>query len=175
MTGDDFKAAVGILAQKAGPDPRKWETTGLKRDATSGRFNDDDLTRVLTEATDEVAGAFGAKHVPSIMRIIDMMGINSSRRDWAVCTLKWALSHFSPSDVPPSHTDSFRSEFRRFLHLKPFESFEEWNSDPEVAATARHLYTHPDNLELFAGLHAEEAKPSQSGSGLAVGCVRCLP
>ncbi|TNY23059.1 linoleate diol synthase [Rhodotorula diobovata] len=148
MTGDDFKAAVGILAQKAGPDPRKWETTGLKRDATSGRFNDDDLTRVLTEATDEVAGAFGAKHVPSIMRIIDMMGINSSRRDWAVCTL---------------------NEFRRFLHLKPFESFEEWNSDPEVAATARHLYTHPDNLELFAGLHAEEAKPSQSGSGLAVG------
>ncbi|GAA6048556.1 hypothetical protein JCM3770_006551 [Rhodotorula araucariae] len=146
MTAADLGKTLGVLAQRQGQDPRKWETSGLKRGA-DGRFNDDDLCRVITEATDEVAGAFGAQGVPAIMRIIDVLGITQSRNDWAVCTM---------------------NEFRRFLNLKPFDTFEEWNSDPAVAATARHLYAHPDNLELFPGLHAEEAKPSQSGSGLAV-------
>ncbi|GAA5889174.1 hypothetical protein JCM8208_007792 [Rhodotorula glutinis] len=147
MTRGDFMKAAKALKDKAGPDPLKWHTTGLKRNE-SGSFNDDDLARVLAEAVDEPAGAFGARHVPAVMRIIDTLGIDASRRDWAVCTM---------------------NEFRRFLHLKPFEMFEEWNSDRDVAATARHLYGHPDNLELFPGLHAEEAKPSQAGSGLAVG------
>lgn len=34
---------------------------------------------------------------------------------------------------------------------------------------AEQLYVHPDNLELFVGLQAEEAKPSRDGSGLAPG------
>ncbi|BGP41764.1 hypothetical protein JCM10449v2_005755 [Rhodotorula kratochvilovae] len=146
MTPADLGKTLGVLAARAGTDPRKWETSGLKRGA-DGRFADDDLARVLTEATDEVAGAFGAHGSPAIMRVIDTLGISQARNDWAVCTM---------------------NEFRKFLNLKPFDTFEEWNSDPEVAATARHLYAHPDNLELFPGLHAEEAKPSQSGSGLAV-------
>lgn len=45
----------------------------------------------------------------------------------------------------------------------------EWNSDPEIARVAEKLYVHPDNLELFVGLHAEQSKPSQQGSGLAPG------
>lgn len=43
----------------------------------------------------------------------------------------------------------------------------EWNPDPIVSSRAEHLYGHIDNLELFPGLHAEAAKPSREGSGLA--------
>lgn len=32
-----------------------------------------------------------------------------------------------------------------------------------------HFLVHPDNLELYVGMHAEAAKPSQAGSGLAPG------
>ncbi|GJN92760.1 hypothetical protein Rhopal_005798-T1 [Rhodotorula paludigena] len=145
MTDADFATAVRTLAMKQGKDPKKWSIPGLERDA-AGRFDDNELCRILTEATDEVAGAFGANHTPAIMRIIDVLGIKQARDDWSCCSM---------------------NEFRKFLGLKPFATFEEWNSDPSVAATARHLYAHPDNLELFPGLHAEEAKPSQSGSGLA--------
>ena len=45
----------------------------------------------------------------------------------------------------------------------------EWNSDERVHEVAERLYVHPDNLELFPGLLAEEAKPSMPGSGLAPG------
>lgn len=82
------------------------------------------------------------------MRVIDMMSIATARNTWNVCSM---------------------NEFRKFLNLKPFETFTEWNSDPEIASIAEHLYGHPDNLELFPGLQAEESKPSMASSGLAPG------
>jgi len=59
------------------------------------------------------------------------------------------------------------NEFRSYLNLKPFETFLEWNSDPEIADAAEKLYGHPDALELYPGLHAEEAKPFMPGSGVS--------
>ena len=61
-----------------------------------------------------------------------------------------------------------------FFHLLSIDIAElhfaaEWNPDPEIARVAEQLYNHPDNLELFVGLMAEEAKPSMPGSGLAPG------
>ena len=40
------------------------------------------------------------------------------------------------------------NEFRKFFGLKPHETFEEINSDPEVASSLRHLYDHSDSVEM---------------------------
>ncbi|GAA5921037.1 hypothetical protein JCM1841_005069 [Sporobolomyces salmonicolor] len=146
LTEVDFGTALSKLAQSQGKDPKKWSIPGITR-TESGRFNDDDLAKIISDATEEVAGAFGANGSPAVMKIIDVLGMATARNDWNICTM---------------------NEFRRFLNLKPFATFEEWNSDPKVANIARKLYGHPSNIELFPGLHAEEAKPSESGSGLAV-------
>lgn len=60
------------------------------------------------------------------------------------------------------------NEFRKFFDLKPYETFEEINSDPYVADQLRHLYEHPDYVELYPGIVAEEAKePMVPGVGIA--------
>lgn len=60
------------------------------------------------------------------------------------------------------------NEFRKFFDLKPYEKFEDINSDPEVADALRHLYEHPDYVELYPGIVAEEAKePMIPGVGIA--------
>lgn len=103
---------------------------------------------MLTEATDEVASAIKARGTPAAMRVIDIMGMNAARTQWQTASL---------------------NEFRAFLGLEQFSTFEEWNSDPEIARVAKQIFVHPDNIELFSGLHAEESKPSIPGSGLAPG------
>ena len=50
-----------------------------------------------------------------------------------------------------------------------FNTFLDWNSDPEVAATAERLYGDIEYLELYVGLQAEEAKPLVDGAGLCPG------
>jgi hypothetical protein len=45
------------------------------------------------------------------LRVVEILGIMQARQ-WGVCTM---------------------NEFRHFLGLKRFESFEEWNPDPEIA------------------------------------------
>ena len=50
-----------------------------------------------------------------------------------------------------------------------YASFIEWNSDPEIARAAELLYGDIDNLELYVGLQAEEAKPLVDGAGLCPG------
>ena len=55
------------------------------------------------------------------------------------------------------------------MNLRPYATFAEWNSDPEIASAAEALYGHPDNLELFPGLAAEEAKDTMPGAGLCPG------
>ena len=61
------------------------------------------------------------------------------------------------------------NEFRKYLGLKQFESFEEWNPDPAIANAARTLYQHIDNLELYPGLQAEDCMPLGPGSGICCG------
>lgn len=53
--------------------------------------------------------------------------------------------------------------------MKPYESFESWNPDKEVAKAAELLYGHIENLELYPGLMAECTKPSMPGSGVCPG------
>lgn len=60
------------------------------------------------------------------------------------------------------------NEFRKFFKLKPHDSFESINSDPKVAEQLRHLYEHPDFVELYPGIVCEEAKtPMVPGVGIA--------
>lgn len=130
-----------------GDDPRKWNIPGLRR-GRDGRFSDDDLARVLTNAISEPAGAFRANGIPSVMRAIDCLGMKAARSTWNVCTL---------------------NDFRRYFGLREHESFLEWNSDPDVANIAEKLFVHPSNIPLYEGLLAEEPKPGNMiGSGLAV-------
>ncbi|KAJ7577084.1 linoleate diol synthase [Mycena floridula] len=145
VTPDDFKAAaVKIKAQQ--PDISHWTFGNIQRQA-DGSFRDEDLANALYDATEHPAGAFGARSTPVSMRLHEMMGIEQNRR-WGVCSL---------------------NDFRKFLGLKQYDSFLEWNSNPEVADAAEKLYGSIENLELYVGLQAEEAKPVVDGAGLCPG------
>ena len=52
-----------------------------------------------------------------------------------------------------------------------YKTFLEWNSNPEIADAAEKLYGTIDNLELYVGLQAEEAKPVMEGAGLCPGIL----
>jgi len=75
------------------------------------------------------------------------MGIEQARA-WGCCTM---------------------NEFRRYLGLKEFETFEEWNPDKSIAEGARRLYGHIDNLELYTGLQCESTMPLYGGLRFAAG------
>ncbi|KAF8578807.1 linoleate diol synthase [Ramaria rubella] len=139
----DFGTAMRTVQATESKDPGDWSFGGIER-GTDGSFKDDDLARILQDATSHPASAFKARGSPEVMRIIEIMGINQART-WGVCSL---------------------NDFRRFLQLKPYADFEEWNPDPEIAETARRLYGNIEHLELYPGLQAEEPKPVVPGAGL---------
>ena len=62
------------------------------------------------------------------------------------------------------------NEFRGYFGLKPHDSFRSISTIPGVAQSLQALYGHPDNVELYPGLVAEDAKESEApGSGLCPG------
>ncbi|KAL1954110.1 hypothetical protein VTO42DRAFT_1734 [Malbranchea cinnamomea] len=125
-------------------DPSQRTFAGLKR-GPDGRFDDGELVKIMTEATEQVAGCFGPRNVPKALRAVEILGILQARQ-WGCGTL---------------------NEFRRFFGLKEYESFEEINSDPEIAGALRNLYEHPAHVELYPGIVAEEPKiPMVPGAGI---------
>ena len=113
-----------------------------------GTFSDDDLAKILQDATEKVAGAYRARGIPPALRVIEILGIQQARA-WGVCTM---------------------NEFRQYLGLKKFNTFKEWNSQvPGVAEAAEQLYGHIDNLELYPGLLAEDCMALGPGSGICCG------
>jgi hypothetical protein len=144
LTAKDFIDAIKGL-EKLEPDVSHWTFGGLQRE--EGKFNDAKLAAILKDQIEHPAACFGARGTPHIMRLHEIMGIESNRR-WGVCSL---------------------NEFRKFLGLKPYASFLEWNSDKEIAEAAERLYTNIENLELYVGLQAEEAKKPVEGAGLCPG------
>lgn len=142
----------GAFFSKVGPwmakiraqNPEDRHIKDLKRES-SGKYSDEKLVEILKEATEDVAGAFGPKNVPLVMRTIEMLGIEQSRQ-WNVCTL---------------------NEFRKFFNLEPHRTFADISSDKQVANSLEALYSRPDYVELYPGLIAEDAKdPIEPGSGL---------
>lgn len=139
-----FTMGLGKWEAKLPEDPVERPFAKLQRQA-DGRYNDDDLAKIFEESVEDVAGAFGASNVPTVFRTIEVLGIKQAR-SWNLATL---------------------NEFRSFFSLQPYKSFEEINSDPYIADQLRHLYDHPDLVELYPGLIVEDAKdPMLPGSGL---------
>jgi cytochrome P450 len=127
--------------QALNPEDRPF--AGLKK--VDGKFKDDDLVEILVSSIEDCAHAFGANRVPPVMRVIEILGIEQAR-SWNLASL---------------------NEFRKYFGLEPHETFESINSDSEVADGLRHLYEHPDHVELYPGLVAEQPKePLVPGSGL---------
>jgi len=127
-------------------DPQMRPFANLQR-SRDGTLNDDELVDILTTSIEDKAGAFGARNVPQILRAVEVLGIKQAR-SWNLATL---------------------NEFRSFFGVDKYETFESINSDPKVADALKHLYDHPDCVELYPGLVVEEAKPViASGSGLCV-------
>ncbi|KAF9506549.1 hypothetical protein BS47DRAFT_1426050 [Hydnum rufescens UP504] len=58
------------------------------------------------------------------------------------------------------------NDFRRFLGLKPYATFEEWNPNRDIAEAAHQLYGDIETLELYVGLAAEEDRSVKPGVGL---------
>ncbi|KAG9251079.1 heme peroxidase [Emericellopsis atlantica] len=126
-------------------EPSERTFNGFKR-GPDGRFNDDELMEALATAIEQPGGAFGGRNVPRIMKPVEMLGIIRGRR--------WNLAGLN--------------EFRKHFGMKGYDTFEEINSDPEIAEQLRNLYQHPDNVELYPGIVAEEAKsPMVPGVGIA--------
>ncbi|KAG0147061.1 hypothetical protein CROQUDRAFT_670749 [Cronartium quercuum f. sp. fusiforme G11] len=170
MTEGNLRQAVSILKKKlnaeAGSEPRNWKLSkyetrvhngGLpevvaegvyERDPETGKFRDEDIAKILKDATNEVAGAFGARHVPAVMKWVECAGMRTARDVWKTATL---------------------NEFRAFMGLQEFSTFLEWNSDPTIASSMESLVGHPSNIPLHVGLHGEEAKKPRVGAGV------CLP
>ncbi|KAH0846113.1 hypothetical protein AYO21_10106 [Fonsecaea monophora] len=125
-------------------DPLQRPFAHLKRDA-HGKFDDGELAKIMQAGVEEVAGAFGARNIPKSLRAITILGIRQSRA-WNLCTL---------------------NEYRKFFGLKTYDTFEEVNPDPYVAEQLKHLYEHPDFIELYPGLAVEEyKKPMVPGVGI---------
>ncbi|KZS86927.1 heme peroxidase [Sistotremastrum niveocremeum HHB9708] len=141
-----FGEAVRELRTHSEPDPRKRNFAGLVRQP-NGAFKDEDIANLLNDAVESPASRYGARGTPGVLRIVEILAMNQARK-WGVCTM---------------------NEFRAFLGLKQFDSFEEWNPDPEIAGAARALYKHINLLELYPGLQAEQNMPLGSGSGLCCG------
>lgn len=126
-------------------DPAERTFGGFSRGA-DGSFSDDDLVDCISTAIEQPGGAFGARNVPRIMKPVEMLGIIRGR--------KWNLAGLN--------------EFRKHFGLKAYDTFEEINSDPGVAESLRNLYQHPDHVELYPGIVAEEGKtPMVPGVGIA--------
>ncbi|CAG8841645.1 504_t:CDS:2, partial [Gigaspora margarita] len=155
-------------------DPSIWSFKDIAR-LNDGYFNNADIAKALISGTKHVAGkikyeslillsifltnpslfidsrllcagAFGPNHIPKVFRIIERIGMESARAT-GVGSL---------------------NEFRRFLNLVPYKSFEDMNPDKEVIKKLRALYGHIDNVELYPGLMTEKTKPSMLGSGIAL-------
>ncbi|KAG0709341.1 heme peroxidase [Suillus ampliporus] len=149
LTLKDFYSAE-VKLEKSEPDLQHWTFDTLQRQTegpNAGAFKDSDLANYLMNATSHRAASFGARGTPPVMRLHEIMGIEANR-SWGVCSL---------------------NDFRKFLGLKTYTSFLEWNPNHEVADAAEKLYGHIDNLELYVGLQAEETKPLIEGAGLCPG------
>ena len=135
---------LGKMEHMIPEDPIKRQFGGFTR-GTDGKLDDDELVKCLTEGIEDLAGAFGANNVPQCMKPIEILGIIQGRK-WNVAGL---------------------NEFRKHFGLQPHATFEDINSDKNVANHLRHLYDHPDFVELYPGIVAEEAKkPMTPGVGI---------
>lgn len=139
-----FLQGLAQWEAKLPEDPQERPFANLDR-KEDGSFEDDGLVKIFTDSVEDVAGAFGASQVPSVLKGVEVLGIKQAR-SWNLATL---------------------NEFRKYFNLSTYETFEEINPDPYIADQLRSFYDHPDQVELYPGLVVEDTKePMVPGSGL---------
>ncbi|CAI6260103.1 unnamed protein product [Periconia digitata] len=142
--GREFLTKLGEITRKTPADPSKRGFMGLERNK-DGELPDQPLVDELVKSIEDCANSFGPNRVPAVMRAIEVLGIEQSR--------SWNLGSLN--------------EFRKYFHLEPHRTFEDITSDPYVAEQLKHLYDHPDKVEIYPGIVVEDAKkPMAPGSGL---------
>jgi hypothetical protein len=149
ITEKDLGHRLHAWIDKQGEDPSAWLLDNGKYARNErGCFDDEDLVNILADATEDVAGAFGPRNVPVVMKLIETMGMKQARK-WHVATL---------------------NELRSFFKLEPHKTFSDITRDDDTAQALKTLYGHPDYVEMYPGLVAEDAKePMEPGSGLCPG------
>ncbi|CAD6499935.1 BgTH12-04040 [Blumeria graminis f. sp. triticale] len=148
VTLDMYKEVMKCHGHKLmSTQPKDWTFGGLERNA-DGHFDDYELGELIKNCIEEPAHAFGAHGTPASLKVVDIMGQLQARDVFNVCTM---------------------NEFRRYLNLTPYKSFEDWNEDKETARAAELLYGNIENLELYPGLMAEVTKHPRAGSGVCPG------
>lgn len=140
----DFVQELSRWEASLPQDPQERSFAHLNRKA-DGSFDDDDLVTIFADSVEDVAGAFGASHVPTVLKSVEVLGIQQSR-SWNLATL---------------------NEFRKYFNLTTYKTFEEINPDPYIAGQLKRFYDHPDHVEIYPGLAVEGTKPDiVPGSGL---------
>ena len=141
---EDLVRLLGRWESSLSEDPTRRPFAGLARGPDT-KYADNDLARLWSDSVKDTAGAFGAHNVPRVLRLVEMLGVEQSRA-WNLCTL---------------------NELRKFFYLAPHKTFEAINPDPSVSEQLKHLYDHPDLVELYPGVAVEATKkPMAPGSGL---------
>ncbi|KAF2639404.1 hypothetical protein P280DRAFT_61005 [Massarina eburnea CBS 473.64] len=144
IDGRELLMKLSEFAKQSPADPSKRTFADLKRNE-DGTLPDQPLVDILTSSIKDCANSFGPNRVPAVMRAIEVLGIEQSRA-WNLGTL---------------------NEFRKYFNLKPHRTFEDITSDAYVADQLKHLYDHPDKVEIYPGIVVEDAKkPMDPGSGL---------
>ena len=100
-----------------------------------GSFDDDAIADILQTATETPAGAYRARGHSAVFRVVEIMAIEQGRQ-WGVCTM---------------------NEFRRFLGLKPFATFEEWNSSVPGVAVSLRVIARARNWTLTESIGSSKA------------------
>lgn len=144
---DTFLKTLSGVYRTTNPDPSKRKFAGLDRNE-DGSFPDQGLVDILTSSVEDCANSFGPNRVPAVFRAIEVLGIEQAR--------SWNLGSLN--------------EFRKYFHLEPHNTFEDITSDKYVQEQLKHLYDHPDKVEIYPGIVVEDAKkPMAPGSGLTPG------
>jgi linoleate 8R-lipoxygenase / 9,12-octadecadienoate 8-hydroperoxide 8R-isomerase len=83
--GLDFLKALKAWEKTIPADPGHRTFDDLRREA-SGRFSDDALAGIWADSIEDCAGSFGASHVPSVLRSVEILGMIQSR-SWNLSSL----------------------------------------------------------------------------------------
>lgn len=140
----EFLGRLNDVYKQTDRDPSKRKFAGLER-KEDGTLPDQGLVDILTSSIEDCANSFGPNRVPAVFRAIEVLGIEQAR--------SWNLGSLN--------------EFRKYFKLEPHNTFEDITSDKYAQEQLKHLYDHPDKVEIYPGIVVEDAKkPMAPGSGL---------
>lgn len=112
---------------------------------SDGSFSDNDLARILQDATEQRAGAFRARGCPSVMKVVEILAIEQGRK-WGVCTVRNhcpVIMQFTQYPYVAQRVSQIHwfttwvisgpyYDPRLLRILSAYKSFQEWNPDPTI-------------------------------------------